>query len=121
YYQMARRALREADYQNCMTYCQEALRLDPQSAYYALLADVQVRNPDQRWQRRAEENYQKAVDLDPWNPDHLVSLARLYRLQGLKSRARKMLEKALEITPNHKEAQAELSEIDRAGTPEVPV
>lgn len=119
YYQLARRAFREADYQNCLTYCQEALRHDPQAAYHALLADVQVRNPDKRWQRHAEENYQKAIELDPWNPDYLISLARLYRAQGLRARARKLVEKALEITPNHAEGLALLGEVDRAGVPEV--
>lgn len=119
YYQMARRAFRQSDYQNCLTYCQEALRHDPQAAYHALLADVQVRNPDNRWQRHAEENYQKAIDLDPWNPDYPVALARLYQGQGLHSRARKLLEKALEITPNHAEGRALLEQVDAAGGPAV--
>lgn len=119
YYHLARRAFREADYQNCLTYCQEAIRHDPQAAYHALLADVQVKNPDKRWQRQAEENYQKAIELDPWNPDHLIALARLYRGQGLKSRARKFLEKALEITPNHADGLAMLAEVDGASAPEV--
>ena len=119
YYGLARRAFREGDYHNCMIYCQEALRHDDQAAYHALMADTQVRNPDKRWQRQAEENYEKAIELDPWNPDHLISLARLYRSQGLKSRARKLLEKALEITPNHPEGLAELAEVDRGVAPEV--
>jgi hypothetical protein len=48
-----------------------------------------------------------------------VSLARLYRAQGLKSRARKLLENALEITPSHPEGLAELAEVDRGVAPEV--
>jgi tetratricopeptide (TPR) repeat protein len=118
YHQMARRAFQKADYQNCLTYCQESLRHLPLAAAHALLADVQVRNPDHRWQRHAEENYQKAIDLDPWNPDHLVALGRLYRSQGLQSRARKVIEKALEITPNHAEGRAILAELHVGVDPE---
>ena len=118
YYQLARKALLRSDYQNCITYCQEALRHDPQALYHALLGEVQALNPDKRWQRHAEENYQKAIEMDPWNPDHLLALARLYRSQGLRSRARKLVEKALEITPNHPQAHLLLSEIDGSTGPE---
>jgi tetratricopeptide (TPR) repeat protein len=118
YYQMARRAFQKADYQNCLTYCQESLRHEPLAITHALLGDVLVRNPDRRWQRQAEESYQKAIDMDPWNPDHLVSLGRLYRSQGLHSRARKVIEKALEITPNHTEARAILAELHVGVDPE---
>jgi tetratricopeptide (TPR) repeat protein len=118
YYQMARRAFQKADYQNCLTYCQESLRHEPLAMTHALLGDVLVRNPDRRWQRQAEDNYQKAIEMDPWNPDHLVALGRLYRGQGLQSRARKVIEKAVEITPNHAEARAILAELHLGVDPE---
>jgi tetratricopeptide (TPR) repeat protein len=118
YYQMARRAFQKGDYQNCLIYCQESLRLEPLAVTHALLGDVQVRNPDRRWQRQAEENYQKAIEMDPWNPDHLVALGRLYRSQGLPARARKVIEKAVEITPNHAEARTILAELHVGVDPE---
>ncbi len=118
YHHLARKAFREANYQDCITYCKEAIRYDAQAAYHCLLADTQVLNPDKRWQRQAEENYQRAIELDPWNPDFLVALARLYRGRGLRARARKALEKALEITPNHSEGLAELERVETGSAPE---
>jgi tetratricopeptide (TPR) repeat protein len=118
YHQLAQTAIRQKQFHDALIYINEAIRHHPQAVYHGLLADIQVRNPDKRWQRQAEDNYLKAIELDSWNPDYRVSLARLYRNQGLRSKARKALEQALEITPNHAEGLAELREIDAAGVPE---
>ena len=70
-----------------------------------------LKNPERNWQRKAEENYQKAVEIDPWNADYLVALGRLYRKQGLSQRARRLFEQALEILPHHSGAQEEMAEL----------
>jgi curved DNA-binding protein CbpA len=36
---------------------------------------------------RAAEHAEKAIDLDPWNVEHRLTLARLYEAAGIKSRA----------------------------------
>ncbi|MCZ6779891.1 MAG: tetratricopeptide repeat protein [Acidobacteria bacterium] len=118
YYKLAVGAMRQMQYHDALIYAQEALRHDPQAEYHALLGNIQVRNPDKRWQRQAEDNYLKSIDLDSWNPDYRVCLARLYRIQGRRNKAKKVLEKALEITPNHEEGLAEMREIESAEAPE---
>ena len=56
----------------------------------------------------AEQNYLKAAELDQWNPEYRVSLGRFYKRRGLKLRARKQFEEALELSPTHEGAQKEL-------------
>ena len=119
YYKLAVGAMRQLQYHDALIYIQEAIRHDPQAEYHALIGNIQVRNPDKRWQRQAEDNYLKSIDLDSWNPDYRVCLARLYRIQGRRNKAKKVLEQALEITPNHADGLAEMRELESAEAPEL--
>jgi len=113
YYSQAVRAARDGDYHNAIQYGKLAISHNDRDArYYYMLADCQVRNPGSRWQRMAEHNYSVATQLDPWNPEYLVSLGRFYRRRGLNLRARKVLEEALRLAPGHEEAGRELAELD---------
>ena len=88
--------MREGDFHNAIQYGKLAVSHNGEDArYFALLADCQVRNPEARWQRMAEENLTKATELDPWNPEYWISLGRLYKRRGLKLRARRQFEEAL--------------------------
>lgn len=110
YYLKARKYFQSADYHNCIQYCRLAIRFaDSVARYHHLLGEAQVRNPDHRWQKLAEQSFQKASELDPWNADYLVTLGQFYRRQGFTMRARRQFEKALEILPSHPVAQEELA------------
>jgi tetratricopeptide (TPR) repeat protein len=112
YYAKARKFVREADFHNAIQYAKLAISYAPEdSRYYFLMAECQVRNPDARWQRMAEQSYLKATELDPWNADYRVSLGRLYKRRGLKLRARKQFEQALETVPYHEAATKELESL----------
>ena len=50
----------------------------------------------------------RATALDPWNADYLVVLGQFYKRQGLKARARRQFERALELQPGHPKAREEL-------------
>lgn len=109
YYYKAKSLFAKNDYHSCISFCELAIRIrDDVAAYHHLLGTARAINPDHRWQKRAEADFSRACELDPFNADYLVSLARLYKGQGLALRARKTLERALEILPGHEEAQAEL-------------
>jgi tetratricopeptide (TPR) repeat protein len=113
YFSMARKAMREGDYHSAIQYGKLAISYNDRDArYYYLLADCQVRNPEARWQRMAEQNYARAAELDPWNADYWISLGRFYKKRGLKLRARKQFEEALKIAPKHKVATEELETLD---------
>jgi hypothetical protein len=109
YFQKAKKYLREGDYYNAIQYGKLAISYAPDDArFYFLLGDCQVKNPDARWQRMAEQNYLKAAELDQWNAEYRVSLGRFYKRRGLKLRAKKQFEEALELSPTHEGAQKEL-------------
>jgi len=114
YYAKGRQCMRDGDFHNAIQYGKLAISHHGSDArYFFMLADCQVRNPELRWQRMAEENYRRATQLDPWNPDYWVSLGRLYKKRGMRLRARKNFEEALKLVPNKPEILAELAEIDR--------
>jgi tetratricopeptide (TPR) repeat protein len=112
YFSKARKYMREADYHNAIQYAKLAVSYCPEDArFYFLMGECQVRNPEPRWQRMAEQNYVKATELDPWSADYRVSLGRFYKRRGLKLRARKQFEQALETVPSHEAATKELESL----------
>jgi tetratricopeptide (TPR) repeat protein len=114
YYAKGKRCMREGDFHNAIQYGKLAISHNPSDArYFCLLADCQVRNPEGRWQRMAEENYRRATQLDPWNANYWLSLGRLYKRRGMRLRARRNFEEALKLTPGMPEILEELANIDR--------
>jgi tetratricopeptide (TPR) repeat protein len=114
YFIKAKDYFNEKDFFNCIQFCKLAIRYNQQEApFFSLMGDALQHNPDHRWQKMAEESYQKAVDMDPWNADYLVALGRLYTSQGLDQRARKVIERALEILPHHVQAQEALKVLSK--------
>jgi tetratricopeptide (TPR) repeat protein len=112
YFSQARKFMREGDYFNAIQYGKLAMSYAPDDArFYFLLAECQVRNPDARWQRMAEQNYAEAARLDQWNAEYRVSLGRFYKRRGLKLRARKQFEEALTLVPTHEAAMKELESL----------
>jgi curved DNA-binding protein CbpA len=94
----AKNAYLRADYWRTIQFCQQAIEIisdDPE--IYHLLALAQKENP--KWRKDAERNLQIAIKLDPWKPDYLVSLGKLYREGGLLSRAAKVFEQVRTLDP----------------------
>lgn len=113
YFGKARKFVREGDYFNAIQYAKLAISYAPEDArLYFLLGECQVRNPEARWQRMAEQNFLKAAELDSWNAEYRVSLGRFYKRRGLRLRAKKQFEEALLIVPTHEAAQKELDGLD---------
>jgi len=113
YFAKGRQCLREGDFHNAIQYGKLAISHNSSDArYFCLLADCQVRNPEGRWQRMAEENYTRATRLDPWNAEYWLSLGRLYKRRGMTLRARKNFEEALKLVPNKPEILEEIANLD---------
>lgn len=72
-----------------------------------LLAKAYIKNPN--WVRRGEELLQTVLQEDPLHAEAHFALGMLYKESGMSSRAVGMFKKALELRPEHKHAQAELS------------
>ena len=74
-----------------------------------LLARAYIKNPN--WLRRGEELLQTIIQEDPQFADAHFVLGLLYKESGMSSRALTLFKKALELKPEHKQAQVELKEL----------
>ena len=94
------------DYFSAVQLLEQAVEIDPQPQYYALLGDCQVNNP--RWIERALASYSQAVQLARSDPELRTKLAGCYEKVGRPDRAREEYEAALERMPGFPDAQAGL-------------
>lgn len=86
-----------------------AVRLDPtRASHYYFLATAQSRIPKRL--HEAEENIQKAIEIEPSRPDYHVLLGQIYLKGGLKARAVKKFMEALNWNPSHPGALKGLEE-----------
>ncbi len=103
------------DYFNCIRYCEFASsHSDKIAGVYSLLGQALSRNPDYRWQKRAEGALVRAAELEPFSPGHAVALGDFYRSHGLIAKARKQYEKAVELLPSHAQALEALKDLPQA-------
>ena len=115
FFSKARDYWKIGDYFNCIRYCEFATGYsDKNAAVFSLLGQALSRNPDYRWQKKAETALQRAAELEPFNPAHFVLLGDFYRAHGLNAKARKHFEKAIEILPSHAQALQALKELEHA-------
>jgi tetratricopeptide (TPR) repeat protein len=61
--------------------------------------------------KKAEQDFLKAIQLEPWNPEGYFGLGVLYKTEGLQTRAIKQFEKALEVEPDHDKAREALEDL----------
>lgn len=100
---------------NCIRYCEFALQQsDTDAATSSLMGQALARNPDYRWQKRAEAALTRATELDPYDAELWIMLGEFYISHGLNSKARKQFDKALEISPAHPGATEALSRLDKS-------
>jgi len=79
------------------------------------LARCYLKNP--KWAKRAEEELLSAAREDPKSVDAYLILGTVYKERGLRSRAFSMFQKAVELKPDHEEAQALLAATAPAEAP----
>jgi tetratricopeptide (TPR) repeat protein len=97
----------QARYEESLTYLDEAVRLNENKCdYFLLLAMAQSKIRSMT--KRAEKNFSRAIELEPWNAEGYVGLGLLYKREGLIARAKKQFEKAIEVDNDHKAARQEL-------------
>ena len=110
----ARDYFKIGDFFNCIRYCEFATAYSDKNALvFSLLGQSLQRNPDYRWQKRAEGALLRAAELEPFNPAHLVALGHFYKSHGLYAKAKKEFEKSLELMPSHAEARSSLKELEK--------
>ena len=67
--------------------------------------------------KEAVELCERAVRLNRHDPDILLNLGRVYAKAGKTTRALDAFQRGLQIAPEHKALQSELSRLDRRGQP----
>ncbi len=114
FFAKARDYWKMGDFFNCIRYCEFASTYSEKNAgVFSLLGQALARNPDYRWQRRAEQALHRATELEAFNPSHFVTLGDFYRRHNLYAKAKREYERALELVPTHAEAQQGLRELAR--------
>ncbi len=90
-------------YEEALVCFEEAIRLKSSKAnYFMYLAMAESRVPS--FHEKAEEDFHKALDLEPWNADLFAALGEFYEQEGLSVKAKRQFKKALEIDPEHEVA-----------------
>lgn len=97
-------------YEEAIAYLEEAIRIRRDKGDYFLLLAM-CESKIRAYVQKAEQDFLKAIQLEPWNPEGYVGLAMLYKAEGLQTKAIKQLEKALEAEPDHASARETLEEL----------
>jgi curved DNA-binding protein CbpA len=110
FYRKAKTLYSQKRFWEASSLLEEAVRNDPNKAPYILLLGLSQSNiPTLR--RVAEKNFQKVVDMEPWNAEPLVALGLLFLSEKLDKRAEGFFRKALSIDPDHEVARSKIAEL----------
>ncbi len=110
YYRKAKTLYSQQRFRETASLMEEAIRNDANKApYYLLLGLAQSNIPNLR--RVAEKNFQKVIELEPWNPEPYAALGLLFQYEKMDKRAENFFKKALAIDPEHGLAKKRLSEM----------
>ena len=100
-------------YDEAISYLEEAVRMGRDKGdYYLLLAMCESKVPG--YVVKSEQDFLKAIQLEPWNPEGYVGLGLLYKSEGLRTKAIRQLEKAVEVDADHASAREALDELTGA-------
>ncbi len=100
----------QARYDEAVAYLEEAVRMRRDKAdYFLLLAMCEAKL--RAYVKKAEQDFFKAIELEPWNPEGYVGLGMLYKAEGLQTKAVKQFEKAVSTDPDHATAREALADL----------
>jgi tetratricopeptide (TPR) repeat protein len=112
FFRLAEEKFDLGDHWNVAQLCKQAIKNNPtEPKYYNLMAKAYAQHP--KFGKDAEQCFYKALEMDPWNVDYHVDLARFYFTNGLSKRALAQCQKAVKLAPQHDRARRLLTEISR--------
>jgi curved DNA-binding protein CbpA len=114
-YGRARRMAMEHEFQAVIELMRQAVQLDPKAEYYALLGQVQRRNP--QWKAGAVASYRDAVRCRPDDADLRLSFAQILEEMGDRKQAGVQYRAALELRPNDFKIQEALEQFENPPKP----
>lgn len=99
-------------YEAALVSFEEAIRLKSSKAsYFVHLAKAEAKVPS--FHEKAEEDFLKALELEPWNVEGFIALGEFYEGEGLSVKAKRHFKKALDIDPDNETALKAL-DLDKA-------
>lgn len=119
YYRQALQMAGSEDFHFVVELLKQAVRQDPQPAYYALMGQVQARNPHPNWLRQAADNLDRALQMGAQDLEVRITLAEVHERLGHEERARDLYHQVLERMPGEPRAVEGLERLQGKG-PEVP-
>jgi len=109
-YERGQELIKRGDYREAVTALEWVVRLNPKQAkYYAALGKALSKVP--RRTHDAEQNFLKAIELEPSDAENYIALGLFYREGKLTQRAIRQFEEALMWDPENKQAKAELEHL----------
>lgn len=104
---------KQAKFWEATNLLEESVKLDNSKAsYFLLLATCQMNVISLR--RAAQKNFEKVLDLDPWNAESMVRMGLLFEMEQMQQRAEGFFRKALSIDPDNAVARKKLSIYDKS-------
>jgi curved DNA-binding protein CbpA len=111
YVSRATECLRARNFAGSIVWLRKCVEIAPDEAKFrAMLARSLGAIPQYR--SEAIEQFQRAIDIDPWNTDAYLQFAELFEEMQLSWRARPLYSKILEINPVHAKARERLDLLD---------
>ncbi len=102
----------EGKYEDALILLGEAVRImRNKGSCFLLLALTESKIPSLH--KKAEKDFLRAINLEPWNSEAYVGLGLLYKQEGLIVKASKLFKKALTLDPEHEIALKELESTGR--------
>ena len=101
-------------YEDSLIFFEEAIKLKSNKAsFYIHLAKAEAKVS--AFHEKAEEDFIKAIDLEPWQAEGYVALGEFYAQEGLSVKAKKHFKRALDIDPSHAVARKALGSEEKPG------
>ncbi|MCH9647955.1 MAG: DnaJ domain-containing protein [Deltaproteobacteria bacterium] len=113
YFQLARRMVDTQQYHSAYQLLRDATQKDPRPEYFALLGQVQSKNPN--WIRQAVESYREALELAPNSAEVRLGLALICEQAGFDTEAKLQFEGVLSRVPGHPAALDGLARLADTG------
>jgi len=111
YFRSAQKAFSAKKYFESVQFLRSATQIAPENAKYWTQLGISLSKSDQ-WRKEAEDSFNRAVELEPSDPENHLYLAFLYKNSGLRLRARKCFMTVLDLDPKNDVAMVQLKALE---------
>jgi tetratricopeptide (TPR) repeat protein len=111
-FRQAKTLFNQGRFEEAVIFLEECIKYNKNKAnYYLLAAMCEAKIPS--FYKKAEQDFLKTQELEPWNAEAFVGLGILYKQEGLITKATRQFQKAVEIDAGHAIARKELGLLEK--------